>query len=574
MYADIATAATRCAGATVDFDFRPAPYDAAENALRGVIASIQGTARRDLALKLLQEGRHDELSEFLQQERLSEEQRKEWGRVHPSFMGGEFLPPTSAGEVEIARLSLQSTLGDVVSFRARRTPKGWNYRVVDEYPEDEREYEISPEYTVQPLTLGELIRLMDGTVNSMWQGMGESGNFEWTSLVIPYLESQLIHGTSMEEFESLFSFAKVSSEFYPDLQWYYGAVTDRWCEARLVDLFALKTNKDVPALIADLHDWDREVSSAAARRLRTRPKKRVVQPLIGCLADGDWNVRCAAAELLGRIGAAEAADALIGALSDPDIIVRRAAADALGRIHVPEIPFLRALTLGEWKQVAATGSQAVPQLIAMLGHDCSDVRRGSANTLGEIRDADAVEPLIRSLRDADDGVRSSAAAALGRIGDCRAVGALIEALSDTCDLVRRGAASALGEIRDARAVEPLLQVLADATDRLRSAAAEALGSIGDTRAAEPLLAAAERMDADGRWAVAQALNRLRDPHAVPLLIESLGHADRKVRLDAVEALEISGDDRAIEPLEALGAVEEDEEIQDAVAGALWTFGRE
>lgn len=42
-----------------------------------------------------------------------------WG---PSWMGGEYLPDSEPGEVEIARIVLQSTTMDVFSIRARRRP--------------------------------------------------------------------------------------------------------------------------------------------------------------------------------------------------------------------------------------------------------------------------------------------------------------------------------------------------------------------------------------------------------------------------------------------------------------------
>ena len=50
---------------------------------------------------------------------LEEEMRQDWGRVHPSNIGEEFLPPLRNGEVEIARISLASVTADQISVRAR-----------------------------------------------------------------------------------------------------------------------------------------------------------------------------------------------------------------------------------------------------------------------------------------------------------------------------------------------------------------------------------------------------------------------------------------------------------------------
>ena len=55
---------------------------------------------------------------------------------------------------------------------------------------------------------------------------------------------------------------------------------------------------------------------------------------------------------------------------------------------------------------------------------------GIIEALGEIRDAQAVEPLIKNLRDPSTEVRWEAALALGEIGDERAIGPLLPGLRD------------------------------------------------------------------------------------------------------------------------------------------------
>jgi hypothetical protein len=55
------------------------------------------------------------------------------GRLHPSFMGGEYLPDRRDTEAEIARLNIDSTTSDVTSVYARPGKDRINYRVVDEY---------------------------------------------------------------------------------------------------------------------------------------------------------------------------------------------------------------------------------------------------------------------------------------------------------------------------------------------------------------------------------------------------------------------------------------------------------
>ena len=53
--------------------------------------------------------------------------------IHPSFMGGEYLPDYGRDEVEIARIELDSTTSDVINVRAQPRGKRIRYSVCDEY---------------------------------------------------------------------------------------------------------------------------------------------------------------------------------------------------------------------------------------------------------------------------------------------------------------------------------------------------------------------------------------------------------------------------------------------------------
>ena len=66
---------------------------------------------------------------------LDKAMREAWGAIHPSHLGGEFLPRLRKGEVEIARISLRSVTADQISLRARRLVGRIGYRIVDEYPQ-------------------------------------------------------------------------------------------------------------------------------------------------------------------------------------------------------------------------------------------------------------------------------------------------------------------------------------------------------------------------------------------------------------------------------------------------------
>jgi HEAT repeat protein len=132
----------------------------------------------------------------------------------------------------------------------------------------------------------------------------------------------------------------------------------------------------------------------------------------------------------------------------------------------------------------------------------------------ERKDREAVPHLVSYLEEsALDEARWRAADALWLIGDRSAVPHLIAALQDPSPKVAGFAASGLGELGDADAVDPLLALferLPDNRDEAKARVAEALGKLGDPRAIAPLSASLEAISDPGyvRWA-APALRRLQ-----------------------------------------------------------------
>ena len=146
-------------------DFRPRTYFVFSDADQQIAARVKGSARRALANHLRELGDLGDdirLVEFSTVSSLSEDDRKEWGAIHPSNMGGEYLPEMEETEVEIARVQLASTTSDVISVRATWKDGMIHYSVVDEYPDD-HSYTCVPATSAEPLTFGELIGLIDGT---------------------------------------------------------------------------------------------------------------------------------------------------------------------------------------------------------------------------------------------------------------------------------------------------------------------------------------------------------------------------------------------------------------------------
>ena len=200
--------------AGIDLDYRPRDYFWALDANVLLPSGISGWARRELFRARIEAGVavHDGLGAEL----LDEELRQVWGRLHPSNMGGEYLPPLRKDEVEIARISLESTTADQISVRARRLNRRIGYCVVDEYGSDVATYVCHPASSIRPLSLGELVALMETA-------------HEGGSIILPILEMNTGRGSKPAD---LTTFIAVTSDFYAALGPYYRALTDAWLEKR------------------------------------------------------------------------------------------------------------------------------------------------------------------------------------------------------------------------------------------------------------------------------------------------------------------------------------------------------
>jgi hypothetical protein len=146
----------------IAYSFRHLSYwEIPGSPLELVLRNVKGKKRREMIRDFYEQGRLDQLVPVLAADELSDEDRERLGAIHPSFMGGEYLPGYCRDEVENARIELDSTTSDVISLRARpigRTRPRIAYTLRDEY---ETEYKIRPARTARPLTLGQLFTLLD-----------------------------------------------------------------------------------------------------------------------------------------------------------------------------------------------------------------------------------------------------------------------------------------------------------------------------------------------------------------------------------------------------------------------------
>ena len=139
-------------------------------------------------------------------------------RRRPFFdLGREFLPAHERDEVEIALVSLASVTGDVISIRARPSGTRIVCRIEDEYGTNFRFY---PKHSAQPLSLGELIAMIDYATGHL------DGHRE--GLTNAYRDYNL----DGSDAEALVDFVTVTSDFYPTLRAYYEDQARTWLAAR------------------------------------------------------------------------------------------------------------------------------------------------------------------------------------------------------------------------------------------------------------------------------------------------------------------------------------------------------
>ncbi|MBK7906124.1 MAG: hypothetical protein IPJ78_06100 [Gemmatimonadetes bacterium] len=197
----------------IDLDFRPASYWDAADPAAAITQNIKGQLRREMVRDFISGDAPailGEIDDALVADEVSDETRRFLGRMHPSWMGGEYLPGYPRGEVEIARIVLKSTMGDVMSIRARRTRAGTVLlRLVDEY---ESEFRSVHSRVKRPLTLGQLVEFIDNV-----RMVGEQPP------TLPFVEACIVYGA-----EGDIGFASLESDVYTELGVYYALRLEAW----------------------------------------------------------------------------------------------------------------------------------------------------------------------------------------------------------------------------------------------------------------------------------------------------------------------------------------------------------
>ena len=181
----------------------------------------------------------------------------------------------------------------------------------------------------------------------------------------------------------------------------------------------------VPYLIEFLADTNSDKVRIAIRVLGEMKEKSAVVPLINMLKSDDFRIRDGICTALGEIGDSLAVDYLIPALNDTANLVRKSSAFALGEIgSAKAIPYLINLLSDEYygtrfvasNSLVKFGNIATKQLISLLNAQDLNFRCLVIETLGKIKDKEALKPLLENLNNPDWAVRGFTVEALGNLG--------------------------------------------------------------------------------------------------------------------------------------------------------------
>ena len=270
----------------------------------------------------------------------------------------------------------------------------------------------------------------------------------------------------------------------------------------------------------------------------------------------------------------------------------------------------------QWDKCVEMGPPAVRPLVDHFENPTFAFERMDvAKALGQIGDAQALEPLIAALKDESRWLRETAAESLGKIGGVRAVEALVGILEDASPGVRKKAAETLYQmgwrpeedkagagywtvkylLSDGAGSKIARQLAAEELERTswqpdQSEAGAAYWIVRrqwdkcveiGVPAVRPLFVTLQDDDETIRKAATEALLQIGKP-AVEILISALEEhynwaftdaSSLVLRITAANVLGQIGDPRAIKVLIAMGSkVERTDEHRRAAAHALGSIG--
>lgn len=184
-----------------------------------------------------------------------------------------------------------------------------------------------------------------------------------------------------------------------------------------LDVQTLKNDCDVEGLVKLLTDDDRSVRENAVLALGDLGDVSCALPLAQRLQDDYLDIRIAACASLIKMGN-QVVEPLIQVLKDENCIVREGAVQALEKLRDTRAiyPLIEAFKDTNRKRISdalrSIGSASFFPLIDALKNEDSRIRVGAAKTLGDMKNSEAIGPLLKATKDNELVVREYARAAI------------------------------------------------------------------------------------------------------------------------------------------------------------------
>ena len=188
------------------------------------------------------------------------------------------------------------------------------------------------------------------------------------------------------------------------------------------------------------------------------------------------------------------------------------------------------------ESLVALGKRALPELLAELKHESSEVRQAIAAVLGRIGDESAVPHLTALLGEDDPALLVPTTAALGSIGSANAFESLLPLLAHTDGAVRHATVSAINSIAHPETARVVRGLLSHGDSLVRECAVKIAGYFGFRDCFEPMLRLLKDESAHVRRAVVEHLPYFEDARSVNALARALQDRDPGVRAAAGRAL--------------------------------------
>lgn len=316
---------------------------------------------------------------------------------------------------------------------------------------------------------------------------------------------------------------------------------------------------------------------------------RLINLLLEGLADPTETTASAACDALRRIGGRSAMAPLYRACGREGSVGEHAA-EALAEIAQRQAALrpggdhdeLMLLIGGSWPQTGASARNLcrvvgrlglvafVPPLVSMLGSNDVGVRVAAALALGAIPgEHEGVSALCFSLADEDPQVRAAACRSLGQLRAAESVHPLMGATSDPVALVRAAAVQALVAIDNPIAHARMREIILD--DSSTNVVVHAIAALGRSNLDQDLnllMNLSRSDDHEVVKAAARALKPYKAHRATAALLGLLAHERWDVRWAAAEVLSERGDATALGPLEHSRTFEQDALVRQILTQAI------